>query len=144
MSMRPFIGYHVADYWQHWIDMGKSVPNLPKIFHVNWFRTDDNGNFMWPGFGDNMRVVEWILKRCFDEVDAVETPIGYLPKPEDINLEGIEDEVSFDTLKELLTVDKEVWKQEAASIEEWFNQVGEGKLPKELAENLETLKKNLQ
>ena len=144
MSMRPFIGYHVADYWQHWIDMGKSVPNLPKIFHVNWFRTDDNGNFMWPGFGDNMRVVEWILKRCFDEVDAVETPIGYLPKPEDINLEGIEDEVSAETLKLLLTVDKEVWKQEAASIEEWFNQVGEGKLPKELAENLETLKKNLQ
>ena len=143
MSMRPFIGYHVADYWQHWIDMGKSVANLPKIFHVNWFRTDDEGNFLWPGFGDNMRVVEWIIKRCRGEVDAVETPIGFMPKPEDISLEGIEDEVSEDTLKNLLSVDVEVWKKEAADIEAFFEQVGEGKLPKELAENLEILKKNL-
>ena len=143
MSMRPFIGYHVADYWQHWIDMGKTVSNLPKIFHVNWFRTDDEGHFLWPGFGDNMRVVEWIIKRVRGEVDAVETAIGYMPKPEDINLEGIEDEVSEDTLKDLLSVDVDVWKKEAADIEAFFNQVGEGKLPKELAENLETLKKNL-
>ncbi|MBQ5503532.1 MAG: phosphoenolpyruvate carboxykinase (GTP) [Oscillospiraceae bacterium] len=143
MSMRPFIGYHVADYWQHWIDMGKSVANLPKIFHVNWFRTDDEGHFLWPGFGDNMRVVEWIIKRCRGEVDAVETPIGFMPKPEDISLEGIEDEVSEDTLKNLLSVDVEVWKKEADDIEAFFDQVGEGKLPKELAENLEILKKNL-
>ena len=143
ISMRPFIGYHVADYWQHWIDMGKSVANLPKIFHVNWFRTDDEGHFLWPGFGDNMRVVEWIIKRCRGEVDAVETPIGFMPKPEDISLEGIEDEVSEDTLKNLLSVDVEVWKKEAADIEAFFEQVGEGKLPKELAENLEILKKNL-
>ena len=143
MSMRPFIGYHVADYWQHWIDMGKSVANLPKIFHVNWFRTDDEGHFLWPGFGDNMRVVEWIIKRCRGEVDAVETPIGFMPKPEDISLEGIENEVSEDTLKNLLSVDVEVWKKEAADIEAFFEQVGEGKLPKELAENLEILKKNL-
>ena len=143
MSMRPFIGYHVADYWQHWIDMGKSVPNLPKIFHVNWFRTDDEGHFLWPGFGENMRVVEWILKRCRGEVEAVETPIGFMPKPEDISLEGIEDEVSEDTLKNLLSVDVEVWKKEADDIEAFFAQVGEGKLPAELAENLEILKKNL-
>ncbi|MBQ2601958.1 MAG: phosphoenolpyruvate carboxykinase (GTP) [Oscillospiraceae bacterium] len=143
MSMRPFIGYHVADYWQHWIDMGKSVPNLPKIFHVNWFRTDDEGHFLWPGFGENMRVVEWILKRCRGEVEAVETPIGFMPKPEDISLEGIENEVSEDTLKNLLSVDVEVWKKEADDIEAFFDQVGEGKLPKELAENLEILKKNL-
>ncbi len=146
MSMRPFIGYHVADYWQHWIDMGRDerVTKLPKIFHVNWFRTDDEGHFLWPGFGDNMRVLEWILKRCAGEVDAVETPIGYMPKPEDINLEGIEDEVSEDTLKELLTIDKEVWKGEAADIRKFFDQVGEGKLPQELAENLETLENNLK
>ena len=143
MSMRPFIGYHVADYWQHWIDMGKSVANLPKIFHVNWFRTDDEGHFLWPGFGENMRVVEWILKRCRGEVEAVETPIGFMPKPEDISLEGIEDEVSEDTLKNLLSVDVEVWKKEADDIEAFFAQVGEGKLPAELAENLEILKKNL-
>lgn len=145
MSMRPFIGYHVCDYWQHWIDMGHNpkVTNLPKIFHVNWFRVDDDGNFMWPGFGENMRVVEWIIKRCFDEVDAVETPIGYMPKPEDINLEGIEDEVSPETLKELLSVNVEGWKAEAESIEGFFNEVGEGKLPKELSDCLETLKANL-
>ena len=143
MSMRPFIGYHVADYWQHWIDMGKSVANLPKIFHVNWFRTDDEGHFLWPGFGENMRVVEWILKRCRGEVEAVETPIGFMPKTEDISLEGIEDEVSEDTLKNLLSVDVEVWKKEADDIEAFFAQVGEGKLPAELAENLEILKKNL-
>ncbi len=146
MSMRPFIGYHVADYWQHWIDMGRDprVTKLPKIFHVNWFRTDDEGHFLWPGFGDNMRVLEWILKRCADEVDAVETPIGYMPRPEDINLEGIEDEVSPETLKELLTIDNEVWKQEAEDIGKFFSEVGEGKLPKELSDNLETLKNNLK
>ena len=146
MSMRPFIGYHVADYWQHWIDMGhdKHVTKLPKIFHVNWFRTDEEGHFLWPGFGDNMRVLEWILKRCAGEVDAVETPIGYMPRPEDINLEGIEDEVSPETLKDLLTIDKEVWKDEAADIRKFFDEVGEGKLPHELEENLETLENNLK
>lgn len=146
MSMRPFIGYHVADYWQHWIDMGRDprVTKLPKIFHVNWFRTDDEGHFLWPGFGDNMRVLEWILKRCAGEVDAVETPIGYMPRPEDINLEGIEDEVSLDTLKELLTIDKTVWQGEAADIRKFFSEVGEGKLPKELEENLEILENNLK
>jgi phosphoenolpyruvate carboxykinase (GTP) len=145
MSMRPFIGYHVADYWQHWIDMGhdKRVTKLPKIFHVNWFRTDDEGHFMWPGFGDNMRVLEWILKRCSDEVDAVETPIGYMPKPEDINLEGIEDEVSPETLKELLTVDTDLWKNEVTDIKGFFDQVGEGKLPTELSDCLNTLEANL-
>jgi phosphoenolpyruvate carboxykinase (GTP) len=145
MSMRPFIGYHVADYWQHWIDMGKDkrVTKLPKIFHVNWFRTDDEGHFIWPGFGDNMRVLEWILKRCNDEVDAVETPIGYMPKPEDINLEGIEDEVSQDTLKDLLTVDVDLWKEEVKDIRGFFDEVGEGKLPQELADSLNTLEANL-
>jgi phosphoenolpyruvate carboxykinase (GTP) len=121
----------------------KRVTKLPKIFHVNWFRTDDEGHFMWPGFGDNMRVLEWILKRCSDEVDAVETPIGYMPKPEDINLEGIEDEVSPETLKELLTVDTDLWKNEVTDIKGFFDQVGEGKLPTELSDCLNTLEANL-
>lgn len=81
MAMRPFCGYNMADYWQHWLDMGKKLPNAPKIFNVNWFRTDDNGRFLWPGFGDNLRVLEWILKRCFDEVGADETPSAMSRSP---------------------------------------------------------------
>ena len=94
----------------------------PKIFNVNWFRTDDQGNFLWPGFGDNMRVLDWIIKRVDGEVDAVETPIGYLPKAEDINLKGIEDEVTPDALKMLLTVDKEEWKKEIAEMRRYYDE----------------------
>lgn len=90
MAMRPFVGYNMGDYFAHWLEMGKKIPNAPKIFHVNWFRTDDEGHFIWPGFGDNMRVLDWILKRCEDAVDADVSPIGFVPKAEDINLEGIE------------------------------------------------------
>ena len=142
MAMLPFIGYHVGDYWQHWLDMGKKVgaDKLPKIFNVNWFRTDDEGHFIWPGFGDNMRVLEWIMKRAFGEADAVETPIGYEPKPEDINIEGLD--IDLDTVKGLLDVDKNLWKEDAAGIEEFYQKFGD-RLPKELKAELETLKKNL-
>jgi phosphoenolpyruvate carboxykinase (GTP) len=141
MAMRPFCGYHMGDYWQHWLDMGDIIPNQPKIFNVNWFRTDEDGNFIWPGFGDNMRVLEWILKRCFDEVDAQETPIGYEPYPQDINLEGTD--VSLETLTGLLSVDKELWKEDVANIEEFYKDFGD-KLPQALRDELETLKKNLE
>mgnify|MGYP000890417972 CR=1 FL=1 len=141
MAMRPFCGYHMGDYWQHWLDMGEKIPNPPKIFNVNWFRTDDDGNFLWPGFGDNLRVLEWILKRCFDEVDAQETPIGYEPNPTDINLEGTD--VSLETLTGLLGVDKDLWMEDVANIEEFYKNFGD-KLPPALREELETLKKNLQ
>ena len=90
MAMRPFVGYNMGDYFAHWLEMGKMIPNPPKIFHVNWFRTDDDGRFIWPGFGDNMRVLMWILNRCNGKVDAVETPIGYVPKAEDLELEGLD------------------------------------------------------
>ncbi len=140
MAMRPFCGYHMGDYWQHWLDMGKLIPNQPKIFNVNWFRTDDEGNFIWPGFGDNMRVLEWILKRCFDEVDAQETPIGYEPYPQDINLEGLD--ISIDTLTDLLSVDKDLWMEDVNNIEEFYKDFGD-KLPAALKDELETLKKNL-
>ena len=149
MAMRPFIGYHVGDYFQHWIDMGKKMSAAPKIFHVNWFRTDDNGNFMWPGFGDNFRVLEWILKRCEGQVEAEETEIGYLPKAEDICLEALDynisDERKFDigALKEILNVDKEAWKADIASIEDFYATIGD-RLPKELRASLDTLKDNLK
>ena len=138
MAMRPFCGYNMADYWQHWLDMGEKLPNAPKIFNVNWFRTDDNGRFLWPGFGDNLRVLEWILKRCFDEVGADETPIGYEPKPEDINIAG--SGVDMDTLRQLLTLDAESWRENCTGIREYFEQFGD-KLPHELREELEALEK---
>ena len=141
MAMLPFCGYHMADYWQHWIDMGGKATNLPKIFNVNWFRTDDEGHFLWPGFGDNLRVLEWILKRCFDEVDARECELGYIPNAKDINLEG--SGVDEKTLDELLTIDRDLWRKEAADIREYYEKFGD-KVPKELRESLEKLEQRLK
>lgn len=145
MAMLPFCGYNMADYWQHWIDIGAGLDEdkAPKIFNVNWFRKDDDGNFLWPGFGDNMRVLEWIIKRCEGKVDAEETAIGFVPKAEDINLEGIEDEVSEDQLKEILSVDNSLWEDEAKGIEEFYAKFGD-RLPKALSDELNTLKANLK
>lgn len=145
MAMLPFCGYNMADYWQHWIDIGVGLDEdkAPKIFNVNWFRKDDDGNFLWPGFGDNMRVLEWIIKRCEGKVDAEETAIGFVPKAEDINLEGIEDEVSEDQLKEILSVDNSLWEDEAKGIEEFYAKFGD-RLPKALSDELNTLKANLE
>lgn len=140
MAMLPFCGYHMGDYFQHWIDMGKKIKVQPKIFNVNWFRTDSEGHFIWPGFGDNMRVLDWILKRCEETVDADETAIGYVPKPEDINLEGCG--VDKETLKGLLNVDTETWKKEAEGIKEFYKKFGD-KLPKELNEELAALESRL-
>ena len=140
MAMLPFCGYHMADYWQHWLDMEEKISNPPIICNVNWFRTDDAGHFIWPGFGDNLRVLEWVLKRAFGEADAVETPIGYTPKPEDINLEG--SGVDLETLQELLRVDPELWKQEVAGIRDFYARFGE-KLPARLARELDDLEAGL-
>lgn len=140
MAMLPFCGYHMGDYFQHWIDMGKKIKVQPKIFNVNWFRTDSEGHFIWPGFGDNMRVLDWILKRCEETVDADETAIGYVPKPEDINLEGCG--VDEETLKGLLNVDTETWKKEAEGIKEFYKKFGD-RLPKELEAELSALESRL-
>ena len=140
MAMRPFVGYNMGDYFAHWYEMGKKIPNPPKIFHVNWFRLDDDGHFMWPGFGDNLRVLNWILDRCEDKVDAVETSIGYLPKPEDLNVEGLD--IDQNTLKELLSVDKSVWKEEVKSQREFFDSIGE-RVPKEIYDELNRLEERL-
>ena len=141
MAMKPFCGYHMGDYFAHWIEMGKKVKNPPKIFNVNWFRQDENGEFLWPGFGDNMRVLDWILKRCDNKIDAQETAIGYVPYAKDIDIEGLD--YSVETLEKILYVDKERWSKEADEIAEFYKQFGD-KLPKELSENLATLKKNCE
>ena len=141
MAMLPFCGYNMGDYFQHWLDMGKKLGDkAPKIFNVNWFRTDDEGNFVWPGFGDNMRVLNWIVDRCEGKADAQETAIGYVPRPEDIDLTDLD--MDIETLKSILKVDKDVWEKEAAEIEEHYKKFGD-KLPKELKVQLETLKANL-
>lgn len=141
MAMRPFVGYNMGDYFKHWIEMGEKTPNKPKIFNVNWFRTDDEGNFMWPGFGDNLRVIDWILDRCEDKVDAVETPIGYVPKAEDINIEGLKG-VTKKEIEELLAIDKDAWKKETEGIESFYKELGE-RVPKELWDELAELKAKL-
>ena len=140
MAMRPFVGYNMADYFAHWIEMGDKIKNQPKIFNVNWFRTDDEGNFIWPGFGDNLRVLEWIIRRCKNEVGANEVAIGYVPNAEDINIEGLD--IDVDTVKELLNVDKATWLEEVKGIKEFYAQFG-NKLPKELADELNALEERL-
>ncbi|MBQ6864367.1 MAG: phosphoenolpyruvate carboxykinase (GTP) [Clostridia bacterium] len=144
MAMLPFCGYNMADYWQHWLDIGKTLDadKAPKIFNVNWFRKDDEGNFLWPGFGDNLRVLNWILDRCEGKVDAQETAIGYVPFAKDIDLAGIEDEVSLETLESILTVDNDLWKEEVPGIEELYAKFGD-KMPADLLKEFNTLKDNL-
>ena len=144
MAMRPFCGYNMGDYFAHWLEMGKKIPNAPKIFHVNWFRTDDEGNFLWPGFGDNLRVLDWILKRCEGTVDANETAIGYVPKADDINIEGLD--IDKATIEELLRVDNASWLEDVDNIKEFYATIDSigGRMPKELYEELDKLVANLQ
>ncbi|MBR6572884.1 MAG: phosphoenolpyruvate carboxykinase (GTP) [Clostridia bacterium] len=142
MAMLPFCGYHMGEYFKHWLEMGEKLGDkAPKIFNVNWFRTDDEGNFIWPGFGDNMRVLNWIIDRCEGEVDAKETAIGYVPYADDIDLTDLD----FDraTLESILEVDKDIWTKEAEEIEEHYKKFGD-KLPCALREQLENLKNNLK
>ena len=143
MAMRPFVGYNMGDYWKHWLDMGKKIAHAPGIFHVNWFRTDEKGHFVWPGFGDNFRVLLWILDRCEGKVDAVKTPIGYVPNPEDINLDGITGNVTTDTVRDLLTVDTEAWLEDIENIKQFYEQVG-SHVPTELKEELAALADRLK
>jgi phosphoenolpyruvate carboxykinase (GTP) len=123
MAMKPFCGYNFADYWTHWLGFPDASDKLPKIFHVNWFRKNEQGKFMWPGFGENMRVLEWIIKRCAGEVDVLDTPIGLMPLPGDLNLDGIH--VPTESMEALLEVDHEAWKAEIADIGEYLDSYGE-------------------
>jgi phosphoenolpyruvate carboxykinase (GTP) len=146
MAMKPFIGYNVGDYWAHWLEMGEKLGDkAPKIFNVNWFKQDENGNFIWPGFGDNMRVLDWIIKRCEGEVDADETAIGYLPKKSDINLEGIEDEVTPEILDKLLAVDKDLWNKEIAEMRNYYKDLADkgANIPEALVKELDKIEARL-
>ena len=140
MAMLPFCGYNMGDYFRHWLEMGKKMSNPPEIFHVNWFRTNEEGEFIWPGFGDNFRVLEWMLKRCENSAEANEEPIGYLPKAEDINVEGLD--LPVETLKSLLTIDSEAWLEDVNGINEFYAKIGDT-MPEELYEELKTLTENL-
>ena len=150
MAMLPFCGYNMGDYWQHWLDMGKKITKKPHIFNVNWFRLDDEGNFMWPGFGDNFRVLLWILARCEGKADAVETPIGFVPKAEDIDLTDLDYEIkkghkfTADDLKSILTVEKDWWLEDLDSIKDFYGKFSKGKVPAELWAELDTLESNLK
>ena len=147
MAMKPFIGYNVGDYWAHWLEMGEKLGDkAPKIFNVNWFKQDENGNFIWPGFGDNMRVLDWIIKRCEGTIDADETAIGYIPKKTDINVEGIEDEVTPELMDKLLAVDKDLWTKEIAEMRRYYKEdIADkgGKVPEALIKELDKLEERL-
>ncbi len=141
MAMLPFCGYNMGEYFAHWIEMGKTLGDkAPKIFNVNWFRLDDEGNFLWPGFGDNMRVLLWILDRCEGKAHANETPIGFVPSADDIDIEGLD--MSKETLASILEVDNDIWRKEAEGIEEFYKKFGDH-LPEELAKQLRELKARL-
>ncbi|GIW45863.1 MAG: phosphoenolpyruvate carboxykinase [GTP] [Candidatus Binatia bacterium] len=141
MAMLPFCGYNMGDYFAHWLQMGRRMAQAPRIFRVNWFRRDEHGNFMWPGFGENLRVLRWIIARVHGEVGAEESPIGLLPRVKDIDLEGID--VSRDTLRKLLAVDRLGWLENAGAQGEFLKQFGE-RLPPELWEENEKLIRRLQ
>ena len=139
MAMLPFCGYHMGDYWQHWLDMGKKIPKPPKIFNVNWFRTDEEGNFAWPGFGDNMRVLQWIISRADDEIGAAETALGYEPNTHDIDMEGLD--MSMYDMRRLLSVDRELWLKECEDARAYYDKIG--KVPEELYDELDALEMRL-
>ncbi len=140
MAMKPFCGYNYGDYFAHWLKMGAKSEKAPKIFHVNWFRQDDNGDFVWPGFGQNMRVLEWVLKRCAGDAEAVQTPIGFVPAEGDVNLDG--SGVDEGTMKDLLDVDPEEWQSELAGQKEFLEQFGD-KMPKEMWDQYHALAERL-
>lgn len=140
MAMLPFCGYNMADYWNHWLNVGRQTPNPPRIFRVNWFRRDEHGNFMWPGFGENMRVLKWIIDRVKGRGFGVESPLGYMPRHEDINWEGLD--FDEETFYALMSVDREVMKLEARSHEELFDNFFD-RLPKEFVHHRELFKSRL-
>ena len=140
MAMLPFCGFNMGDYFLHWLQMGQRMKKPPKIFHVNWFRTDEEGEFLWPGYGENLRVLEWILDRCRGEAEAVATPIGYVPTPDSLDMTGLD--LPPKVMEELLSVDRQAWLQEVNSIKEFFATFGD-RLPHALEDEHESLHRRL-
>jgi len=140
--MLPFIGYNAGDYFNHWITMGKEndPAKLPRIFYVNWFRRDDDGDFLWPGFSENSRVLKWAIERIEGTAEAIETPIGYVPTVESLDVDGLD--LDRASLEAVLRVDPEEWRQELPQISEWFDKFGD-KLPAVLWTELDGLKARL-
>jgi phosphoenolpyruvate carboxykinase (GTP) len=141
MAMLPFCGYHMGDYFDHWLAMGKRMTNPPRVFHVNWFRTDENDNYLWPGYGENLRVIEWILDRCRGEADAAKTPIGYVPMPDGLDLTGLQ--LPRENLNKLMAVNRTDWYEETESIASFFQQFG-SRFPKVFWDQLESLRLRLR
>jgi Phosphoenolpyruvate carboxykinase (GTP) len=140
MAMLPFCGYNMADYFSHWLNLGKKMAKPPRIFHVNWFRTNSKGKFIWPGFGENLRILEWIISRCNNRVKARETPIGFIPYLEDIDMTGLY--VHKKNLEKLFNIDKKQWQKELEQQKEFFS-IFSGELPDEIAQEYRALKKRL-
>jgi phosphoenolpyruvate carboxykinase (GTP) len=140
MAMKPFCGYNFADYWSHWLSFPERTDKLPKIFHVNWFRQDEDGNFMWPGFGENLRVLRWIIDRVEDRAHARETPIGLLPNAEDIDTSELD--IDETTMRKLTTINPVTWAEEMQSIGEYFETFGD-RTPKALLEEQQRIKAEL-
>jgi len=137
MAMKPFCGYNFGDYWAHWLSFSERCAKLPKIFHVNWFRKDADGRYMWPGYGDNMRVLKWITERCAGVAEAVTTPVGLMPNRADIDLTGLA--LTEQTLDALLAIDTEVWSKEVEDIQTFFEGFGE-RLPEGLKDQVGRLR----
>jgi phosphoenolpyruvate carboxykinase (GTP) len=140
MAMKPFAGYNFADYFQHWLNIGAKLTNAPQVFHVNWFRQGADGKFLWPGFGDNLRPIAWALQRVAGKADAQDTPIGFLPRPQDLNTNGLD--IAPDALAEILSVKPDAWKKEVADIRSYLGEYG-GRTPKALYEELDGVEKRL-
>jgi phosphoenolpyruvate carboxykinase (GTP) len=140
MAMKPFAGYNYGDYWSHWFAMGQKLKYPPKIYHVNWFRRDGEGKFLWPGFGDNLRVLDWVLKRCSGRAEANETAIGNLPRPSDLNLAGLD--ISESALDELLSIKADEWRAEAADMAKYLDEFG-ARTPAQLRAQVAALQQRL-
>ena len=140
MAMLPFCGYNMADYFGHWLDMGTRIRHQPKIFHVNWFRTDENGKFLWPGYGENLRIIEWILGRCRGDVEGVETPVGIVPNPKDIDMTGLD--LPAENMQKLLAVNAKDWLAEIDAIGQFFETFGT-RMPEELWQQNEALRRRV-